>query len=146
MTDKEFLLLVETITKDETYRTLKHQRHHVKSNVYDHSLRVARLLHRHHKKHPSKNDPKALIRGALLHDYYLYDRKGRNRPRFHGASHPRLALSNALRKYPDLGKTERDMIRRHMFPLTLIPPKTRGGWLLWYYDKVAAMQEFFGKG
>ena len=40
---------------------------------------------------------------------------------------------------------EQDMILRHMFPLIPIPPKTAAGWLLCFYDKVAALSDYFGE-
>ena len=53
------------------------------------SLKLAEFFH-------LKVNEKALIRGALLHDYFLYDwhikRKGHH---FHGFTHPATALRNA---------------------------------------------------
>jgi uncharacterized protein len=35
----------------------------------------------------------SLIRGALLHDYFLYDwHKGKNRKKLHGFRHPGIAV------------------------------------------------------
>ena len=65
--------------------------------------------------------------------------------RLHLFTHPRKALANALEKYPDLTPFQRDMIRHHMFPVTLCPPHTRAGWLVCFYDKVAAFGDYFGK-
>ncbi len=146
MKNKEFEELIRRIVSSEDYTALKHARHHLRSNVYDHSVKVAYFCYRHHKRHGTKLALEELIRGALLHDYYLYDRRKKERAhRFHGITHPRYALINAARKYPDLSHTETDMIRRHMFPLTLIPPKTKGGWLICLYDKLAAISDFCGK-
>ncbi len=146
MKQSELDELIREITSTEDYARTKHMRHHIRSNVYDHSLKVAELLLRHHKRFRTKTELRELIRGALLHDYYLYDRKkNRSAHRFHGWIHPRHALKNALRAYPDLSRTERDMIRRHMFPLTILPPKTSGGWLICFYDKIAAMDDLFAK-
>jgi uncharacterized protein len=40
---------------------------------------------------------------------------------------------------------EEDMILRHMFPLTPVPPRTKAGWLLCLYDKIAALSDYFGE-
>lgn len=50
-----------------------------------------------------------LIRGALLHDYFLYDwHDGEKERRIHGFTHPMTALRNADRDF-DLTDTERDI-------------------------------------
>ena len=86
---------------------------------------------------------KALIRGALLHDYFLYDwhikRKGHH---FHGFTHPATALRNAEKEY-NLGDIERNIISRHMFPLTIVPPMCREAWLVCLADKYCAVKETF---
>ncbi len=144
MEHDEFHALWHELEKAASLSRLKAQRHHIHSNVYDHSKKVAYLLYRHHKRFHSKAELRELLRGAMLHDYYLYDRNHRTSPhRLHGIVHPRYALKNALRHHPELSPMERDMIRRHMFPLTIIPPKTTGGWLICFYDKLAAVDDFF---
>lgn len=60
--------------------------------------------------------------------------------RLHGFSHPWRALENAERDFP-LGPIERDTIVRHMFPLTLAPPKYREGALICAADKLCALCE-----
>ncbi|RLC28405.1 MAG: phosphohydrolase, partial [Deltaproteobacteria bacterium] len=66
-------------------------------------------------------DCDAIIKGALLHDLFYYDwlREG---PRLHGFRHHRIALENA-RKTTSLSKKEEDIIKKHMWPLTVIPPR-----------------------
>ena len=126
---------------------MQQYKHHLNGNTYEHSIKVAYLCYWHYKRHKSKVDPKELIRGALLHDYFLYDRHDKSNPEhicglIHGFTHSKRALENALKAYPDLTKTEQDMIKRHMFPLTPIPPKTKCGWLVCFYDKVAAIFDY----
>ena len=69
-----------------------------------------------------------LIRGALLH----------------GFTHPMTALRNADRDF-DLTDTERDIIKKHMFPLTVIPPTCREGWIVCLADKYCSLYETFKK-
>ena len=89
---------------------------------------------------------KELVHAALLHDYYLYDLHGTNKKyRLHWFRHPKIALEKAILRYPTLTLTQQDAIRHHMFPLTWNPPKTRAGWLVCFYDKVAAIHDRFGK-
>ena len=64
---------------------------------------------------------RSLVRGALLHDYFLYDWHIKDPDRkAHGFSHAAAALQNAERDFA-LNAVERDIIARHMFPLNLTP-------------------------
>lgn len=146
MENVEFICLVRDIMVSKEFRQMKNWQHHIKGSVYDHSVKVAYLCYKHHKRFGMKVDKKEFVRGALLHDYYLYDlHGGREKHKLHWFKHPKDALENALEKYPDLTETQQDMIRRHMFPLTVIPPKTGAAWILCLYDKVAAVSDCFGK-
>ncbi len=144
MVEKEFYRIIKDIIRTEEYRSMKKCRHHIKGSVYDHSVKVAYLCYKHQKQFGLSIQQNELVRGALLHDYYLYDWHAKEH-RFHGFTHPRCALNNALQHYPGLTETEQDMILRHMFPLTPIPPATKAGWLLCFYDKVAAVSDYFGE-
>ena len=147
-TDTSFCDLVGSIVGSEEFCRMRQYKHHLHGSTYDHSIKVAYLCYRYYQKHPGKVNLNELIRGALLHDYFLYDRHDKsNRVNGlkHGFTHPKRALENAVNAYPDLTETEQDMIRRHMFPLTPIPPRTRCGWLLCFYDKVAAVGDYCGK-
>ena len=77
-----------------------------------------------------------LIRGALLHDYFLYDwHDGEKERRIHGFTHPMTALRNA----------DRDFDLTDMFPLTVIPPTCREGWIVCLADKYCSLYETFKK-
>lgn len=144
MQNKEFEQLTRDIVCSDEYLGMKNYRHHIKRSAYEHSLKVAYYCYKHHKRFDTKIDLSEFLRGALLHDYYLYDWHDKQH-RFHGFTHPKYALKNAEEKYPDLTPNERDMIRHHMFPLTPVPPRTKAGWLICFYDKVAAMSDYLGK-
>ena len=73
-------------------------------------------------------DMKSLVRGALLHDYFLYDWHDQKLGNLHGFRHPGIALKNAMGDY-DLTEIEMDIIKKHMFPLTIYPPKSQKGLL-----------------
>lgn len=100
------------------------------------SLRIARALRLHARE-------RELVRGALLHDYFLYDWHVRDaHHRWHGFHHPATALRNASREFT-LTARERDIIRRHMFPLTLVPPRCRESALVCLVDKGCSLYETF---
>jgi len=89
-------------------------------------------------------DEEALARGAVLHDYYLYtffdtDISGWR----HGVGHPETALRNA-RKLMPLSEKEENIIRSHMWPLTLFhPPRSKEAALVMVADKICAVRELF---
>ena len=113
-------------------------------SVFDHSLFVTSMCIRISKKFKIKVDERALIRGAMLHDYFLYDwHEPLKKNRLHGFKHPKIALENAMREYT-LGRIEQNMILRHMFPLKLKPPKYREAVILCISDKLCATYETVG--
>lgn len=82
-----------------------------------------------------------LVRGALLHDYFLYDWHVPDPShRLHGFTHPHAAMLNAEHDF-DLTHRERNIIARHMFPLVPLPPTSREGWIVCCADKVCALRE-----
>lgn len=90
-----------------------------------------------------KVDERALVRGALLHDYYLYDWHDHDAApdNWHGFTHPRHALNNAREDFPDLTPVEEDIILHHMFPLVPIPPHTKEAWIVTTCDKACSTAE-----
>lgn len=108
-------------------------------NVADVSFRLAEKL-------GIDIDEKALARGAMLHDYYLYTFKetGMN-PFRHGVSHPETALRNASKRHR-LTEKESNIIRSHMWPMTLLhPPMSKEAVLVCLADKYCAAKEMFMK-
>lgn len=95
---------------------------HGSTTVFAHCVKVACFsLFLANKLHLTV-DVRALLRGALLHDYFLYDWHEKNAGhRFHGFTHPGTALKNAQEDFR-LTPVEQNIIARHMFPLCPIPP------------------------
>lgn len=92
-------------------------------------------------------DEKALVRGALLHDYYLYDWHDHNAApdAWHGFTHPRHALRNAEQDFPNLTDLERDIIAHHMFPLVPSPPRHLEAFVVSLVDKACSTVEVFSE-
>ncbi|MCI8513157.1 MAG: phosphohydrolase [Lachnospiraceae bacterium] len=94
-----------------------------------------------------KRESREAVRGALLHDLYLYDwhakvTKNSAHRRFHGFTHPGAALKNANRFFT-LSVKEQDIIKKHMWPLTVIPPRYLDSYIVCLADKVCATKETF---
>ncbi len=144
---EEFYFMVQDIIESDEFIKMANTKHHIKTSVYDHCLKVAFLCYKHHYRFQCKTDLYELVRSALLHDYFLYDRinkeSGDNINRFkHLFRHPYTAVNNAIIDYPDLTPAEQNAIKRHMFPIVPIPPVTKCGWLICYYDKVASIGDY----
>lgn len=138
----------------EEIRNLKHTRftenkefiQHGTTTLYQHCVSVAYRSVIIASKFNLNIDMRSLVRGALLHDYYLYDWHNKTvRAKLHGFHHPRIACENASRDF-DLNAIEQDIIRRHMFPLTPTPPKYKEGWVICAADKACSLQETFKLG
>lgn len=115
--------------------------HHAGISTYEHSCLVARICLVLSDMLPFPIDRYRLVRGALLHDYFLYDwHAPGERYRFHNFTHPKKALKNARRDFC-VTDIEEDMILRHMFPLTPFPPRTTEGKILCLADKICAIYE-----
>ena len=114
---------------------------HGSTTVFAHCVKVACFsLFLANKLHIPVNTH-ALLRGALLHDYFLYDWHEKNAGhRFHGFTHPATALKNAQEDFM-LTPVEKDIVARHMFPLCPIPPRCREAWLVCAADKYCALLE-----
>ena len=129
------------IIKSNNINIQKSNYQHGKVSVYEHSLKVAYLSILISKKLHIKLNYRSLVRGALLHDYFLYDWHTKDKSnRLHGFTHAKRALKNAEKEF-SLNPIERDIIIRHMFPLNIKPPKYRESIIVCIADKISATLE-----
>ncbi len=141
--EKEFYDIIKDIYKHEEFMKLKHFFHH-NSSIYAHVRDVAYFTYRTAKY--LKLDYRSAARGALLHDFFLYDWRNHDEPelhrdKYHGVEHPRIALANA-EKYFQLNDIEKDIIVKHMWPLTIVPPKYKESYIVTFADKYLSSREF----
>ena len=129
--------------------TEKHFIQHGSVSVYDHSLAVAvcavqiALWYTHIFPWSHKLRLRSLVRGALLHDYFLYDWHIPDEShRLHAFTHPRRALINAGRDFGVDG-IQKNMILSHMFPLSTTLPRCRESMFLCAADKICTVRETF---
>jgi uncharacterized protein len=131
------------ILNHEKYISQKEFIQHGKVSVYDHTINVALFSIKLAKRLKLKVDYKSLVRGCLLHDYFLYDWHINDKShRLHGFHHARVAMLNAKRDF-GLNKVEENMIYTHMFPLNLRIPKYKESVILCLSDKICAIKEMF---
>lgn len=129
------------ILESQEMQREKNFRQHFHCNCYDHSVsvavlsvQIARVLH-------IPVDMRSMVRGALLHDYFLYDwRDGDPSHKLHGFSHPRRAYRNAARDFA-LSDISADVILKHMFPMNPRLPRYRESYIVQLADKICAARE-----
>lgn len=80
-------------------------------------------------------------RGGLLHDFFLYDwHITKSNKGLHGFTHPYTALENANKLFY-LNDLEKDIIVKHMWPLTVKLPKYKEAFIVTFVDKYCAFME-----
>lgn len=143
--DKMVQIKGADILKSANMQKEKKFMQHGKVSVYSHSVKVAVLSLFLAELFRLKVNRDAMMRGALLHDYFLYDwHEKDDSHKWHGFSHARTALKNARKDF-ELNEIEQDVIEKHMFPLNLHPPKYKESALVCIADKLSALDETIRK-
>lgn len=143
--DAEYIAAVSDILYNASFQKMKEYPMHGTTSCMGHCIAVSYLTWNTCKK-LGWNATEA-ARGALLHDLFLYDWHEHYKETgnaFHGLSHPKVALENANREFK-LTPMEQDIILKHMWPLTPVPPKYKEGYVVLYYDKICSTRETLSK-
>lgn len=144
--DEEFLNIVSPILKHPEFKKRKDWKHHEDVSLYEHLLIVSYLSYKICKR-KNLNYRDAAI-GGLLHDFYYkpwQENVLQKKPFFkqHGFIHAKEAKYNAYKYFPKyMNKRVENIIERHMFPLNIIPPKYKEGWIVTYVDKKVSLTVF----
>lgn len=139
--DAEYLSIVQDILENPKVSTMREYVQHGNTSCLEHSINVSYLSYLYCKKH--KLNASAAARAGLLHDLFLYDwhlRKRKKGEQMHGFSHPRTALQNAQKTFK-LTALEENIILRHMWPLTTVPPKYAEAYVVVWLDKYCSVME-----
>ncbi len=138
----EFIAMILPTLKQKRIKEMKQYIQHGTISCYQHSIAVAYYSFLFIRKLHIRCDEAALVRGALLHDYYLYDwHEKADWHRWHGFHHPNTALRNASCDFA-LNRREKEIIRKHMWPLTIVPPTCREAWIVNTVDTMSSVIEF----
>lgn len=123
------------------YLSMKQFIAHADVSVYAHSILVAKRAYAIAVRNKIKCDIRSLVRGALLHDFFLYDWHKQPKFTFHGFKHAKIARKNAEERY-GLNEKEKNIIESHMFPLNLFHfPRCKEAWIVTLSDKLCAIKE-----
>lgn len=141
LNDKRYMESVYDIINSEPFQRMNNYIQHGTTTTLEHCLSVSYTSYKICKYY--NFDYISAARGGLLHDLFLYDwhtHRKETGNRFHGFTHPVVALHNA-EKYFILNDVEKDIIKKHMWPLTIVPPKTKEGFVVMYADKYCGLIE-----
>ena len=130
----------QDILDSDNFKSTKGHLQHGNMTVHNHCMDVARYSLLINKKLHVNCNKRDLIRGALLHDYWHDKEALANRQRLHGFHHPVTALHNAEKEFR-LNNRQRDIIRKHMWPLSVVPPMCREAWVVTAADKYCSLME-----
>ena len=138
--NEEFNLIISDLVQNDTVQQMKNYRQHFDTTTFDHCMTVAYSAYKMCKA--LHFDYKSAARAGMLHDLFLYDwRKPRPDGKgLHAFRHPRTALNNAMKLF-NLNKIEQDAILKHMWPLTVIPPRYKESFIITIADKYATLSE-----
>lgn len=130
--------LEKEVLSNEKYQKLSLESHHGLTRM-EHSLRVSRNVYKVSKK--LNLDYVSATRAALLHDFFFIEEFESNHGLIQGVVHPDIALANACGAF-DLNEKEKNAIVSHMFPLSVVLPRSREAWVLTAVDKIVAIYEY----
>lgn len=142
--DSEYFEIVKDIITNKNVLKMKDYLQHGTTTCYDHCLNVSYYSYILCKK--LNLDAKSAARAGLLHDLFLYDwhtstlSKNSSFLKKHAFYHPLIALKNS-NKYFRLSKIEKDIIAKHMWPLTITLPKYKESYIVSFIDKICCLSE-----
>ena len=140
----EFFSIIKDLIANDTVKQMKNYRQHCNTSTYKHCMQVAYYTYIACKK--LRLDYVSATRAAMLHDLFLYDWRKKNRsvdlPGLHAFVHPQIALKNANKLF-SLNDIEKDVILKHMWPVTFAFPKFRESYIVTIMDKYSACVETY---
>ena len=115
---------------------------HGQISTYDHCMSVVKCSYKINKRLKLKANEDTLLKGAMLHDFYLYDwHEDSDDHKWHGYHHAEAASRNA-KKYFDVDEKTMHVIYSHMWPLNITRvPKSREAWIVCMADKYCSIVE-----
>ena len=142
--DSEYQVCVGDILKHEAVRSMTRFNQHGGVDCLEHSLNVSVTSFSICRR--LGLDSRAAARGGLLHDFFLYDWHRENPyGGLHGFRHPKIAAVNAARHF-SLSAKELDVIKKHMWPLTVSVPRYPESFVVVLVDKFYCVSEAFRRG
>lgn len=140
----EFFNIIDDIISNDTVKQMKNYRQHCDTSCYKHCMQVAYFTYIACKK--LKLDYISATRAAMLHDLFLYDWRKKYKnidiSGLHAFVHPQIALKNASEIF-ELNDLEKDIILKHMWPVTFSLPRYKESYIVTIMDKYSACLETY---
>ncbi len=138
--NKEFNKIINGIINKAKVQDMKEYRQHFNISCYEHCYLVSYYCYVICKKF--NLDYMSATRAGMLHDLFLYDwrKKDNSRKGWHAFTHGKIAYNNACEIF-DLNDKEKDMIIKHMWPVTIVFPRYIESYILGLVDKYCAIYE-----
>lgn len=140
--DKYFISIISDMIENNTVKQMNDFKQHYETTCFEHCLVASYYCYLLCKKF--NLDYISCSRAAMVHDLFLYDwRKRQNgRKGLHAFTHPQTAYDNASKLFY-LNEKEKDIIVKHMWPVTLALPKYKESYILTLVDKYCALNESY---
>lgn len=138
---REFETIIQDLVSNDTVQKMNDFKQHYDTSCFDHCKHVAFYSYLICKKYHL--DYRSAARAGMLHDLFLYDwreKQATNRKGLHAFTHPKTALQNANALF-DLNDKEKDIILKHMWPVTFGIPRYLESYIVTFVDKFCAIKE-----
>lgn len=138
--DTEYMQIIKDILENKSVQQMKQYRQHFNVTCFDHCLFVSYNTYLLCKRY--NLDYISAARAGMVHDLFLYDWRKRinGRKGLHAYTHPMQAYKNAS-TFLTLNDKEKDIIIKHMWPVTLALPRYKETFLMIFIDKYFAVEE-----
>lgn len=135
----EYKRCISNLKQNDSIFLMDNYKHHSNVTCLEHSIYVSYLSYLVCRR--LGFDYCSVARGGLLHDFFLYDwHIDKQEKGLHGFTHPYIALKNANEMF-FLNDVEKDIIVKHMWPLTIWLPKYKESFIVAFIDKYCAVME-----
>ena len=147
MSHEKYNQALKELKSNEHVKRMKQFKQHGSSNTYLHSVHVAETAQKMADRLHLNVHETDLARGAMLHDFFLYNFHDRHeetglKALDHLKNHPSVSLVNADRLF-HLTEIEKDIIHSHMWPFNIRRlPKYKESVLVCMADKYCSFLEF----
>lgn len=140
--DKYFISIISDMIENNTVKQMNDFKQHYETTCFEHCLVASYYCYLLCKKF--NLDYISCSRAAMVHDLFLYDwhKRQNGRKGLHAFTHPQTAYDNASKLFY-LNEKEKDIILKHMWPVTLALPKYKESYILTLVDKYCALNESY---